>query len=67
MQEDKFFAKYRELNEEIIGLVEDYNQVSFTALDIQVNIPHKKTTTYKLQNEIQSLKKELSYITNKKL
>ena len=35
-QDDPFFAKFKKLNEAIIGVVEDYSLVSFAALDVQV-------------------------------
>ena len=35
-QEDTFFLKYKELDEALVGVVEEYSLVSFLALDIQV-------------------------------
>ena len=37
-QSDPFLAKFGKLNDALVGVVEDYSLVSFTALDIQVKI-----------------------------
>ena len=37
-QEDPIFAKYKRLNEALVGVVEDYSLVSFTALSVKVSI-----------------------------
>ena len=36
-QDDPIFAKYKRLNEALVGVVEDYSLVSFTALSVQVS------------------------------
>ena len=36
LSDDPLFARYRSLNEALVGLVEDYSLVSFCTLDVQV-------------------------------
>ena len=37
LSDDPLFARYRSLNEALVGLVEDYSLVSFCTLDVQVS------------------------------
>ena len=36
LSDDPLFARYRHLNEALVGLVEDYSLVSFCTLNVQV-------------------------------
>ena len=40
LSDDPFFRRYKRLNEALIGLVEDYNLVSFIPLNVQVCSNH---------------------------